>query len=389
MPKVLVVSHAIVTAINRNVYRLLQDKGWQVEMLMPEVLLSHSKPIAAQPAREGDPPIHLRKMIGTNLRLYSYEGLEEVLDEVSPDVVFLDNDPVSKLAMQIGSWCKKNNKKLVCQSCENLPFTFTPSIKRNGWKSVPAILVKLFMAHQAKSKVDAVLTINKDGKKIFEDFGFKYVVQTPLGFDPAIFRPNNEAKTAIKEKLQLNDTTVLAYYGRIVPEKGIHLLLEALAQLKHHQWKLLLDQFDMDASPYHQQVALLIERHDLKDHIIYIHANHTEIASYMAATDLTILPSITTSRWMEQYGRVIPEAMACGSMTAVSDSGSLPDLTNNHAIVFKQNNIPSLVKAVESFLISPTSFEAKAKEGANYVQEQLSIPAQVNVLDTVLRKCIQ
>jgi glycosyltransferase involved in cell wall biosynthesis len=389
MPKVLVVSHAIVTAINRNVYKLLQDKGWQVEMLMPDVLLSHSKPIAAQPAREGDPKIHLRKMTGTNLRLYSYEGLDRLLDEVKPDAVFLDNDPVSKLAIQIGAWCRKNNKKLLCQSCENLPFTFMASVKRNGWSNAPAAIIKLLMAYQAKNKVDAVLTINKDGKKIFEDFGFKYVVQTPLGFDPAIFKLNNEAKTAIKEKLQLNGIPVLAYFGRMVQEKGIHLLLEALAQLKHHQWKLLLDQFDMDATPYHQQIASLIEKHGLQNRIIYIHANHNEIANYMAATDLTILPSITTSRWMEQYGRVVPEAMACGSMVAVSDSGSLPDLTNSHAIVFKQNNIPSLVQAIERFLANPESFLTKAKEGANYVQEQLSIPAQVKVLDTVLRKCIQ
>ncbi|GIU70073.1 MAG: hypothetical protein KatS3mg002_1309 [Candidatus Woesearchaeota archaeon] len=49
---------------------------------------------------------------------------------------------------------------------------------------------------------------------------------------------------------------------------------------------------------------------------------------------------------MEQYGRVVPEAMACGALTIVSNTGALPELLNKNGWVFKQGDIHELYKTL-------------------------------------------
>jgi len=44
----------------------------------------------------------------------------------------------------------------------------------------------------------------------------------------------------LRAKLGLQDSIVVGYVGRLVPEKGLRILLDALDQLRSLPWKLLL-----------------------------------------------------------------------------------------------------------------------------------------------------
>src|ERR1700730_3849607 len=114
MIDILVISHACFTAINRNVYHIFQKDGWKLELVIPETLQFPSGTRRADPPQQEDPVIHYLRLKGTNPRIYAFEGLKEILEQTTPKIIILDNDPVSRLALELGRWCKKTNAYLYC-----------------------------------------------------------------------------------------------------------------------------------------------------------------------------------------------------------------------------------------------------------------------------------
>ncbi len=137
MVDLIVISHACFMAINRRVYQLFGEDGWNLELVVPQSLNFPAGNRNAQPAAAGDPPIHYLPLRGDNPRTYAFEGLTELLEQKKPAIVLLDNDPVSRLAGDTGKWCRGNQAKLFCISNENLPLGIPDAIRRRGIKESP------------------------------------------------------------------------------------------------------------------------------------------------------------------------------------------------------------------------------------------------------------
>jgi len=374
-------------AINRNVYHLFMKDGWNVEIVAPMHLNFPSGRKASEPRRESDPLIHFLKLNGNNPRTYLFEGLEKILDEKKPRTVLLDNDPVSRLAILTGKWCKKNNARLYCISNENLPIDILSSIKRRGWKTIPNVIAKRFLLINTKKILSGVFTLSNDGKQIFINEGYKQVEWMPLGFDPAHFHPDQNAREIIRVKLGLT-TKVIAYFGRLTKEKGVHLLIKALGQLNGSEWLLMMDNFDEYASDYNKEIHKLLKEVDIMNRVVFINPSHYEIANYMNAVDLVVIPSVSSPYWKEQYGRVAAESMACGKLVVASDSGALPQLINKYGILFPEGDLKALKTILFNFLSGRMSEYnlPDTKEIANYALRELSIDSQKKVLIQSFKK---
>ena len=234
MIDIVAISHACFMAINRNIYHLLSNEGLSIELVVPESLNFPTGLKNAEDRTDLDPKIHYLKLKGNNPRTYLYNGLKDVLNKKQPKIIMLDNDPVSLLAFLLGRWCKENNSFLFCISNENLSLDIFSSFKRRGFANLPSAIIKRIILNKTKHLVDVLFCINSSGKKIFRNEGFKDVMQIPLGFDSNYFYPDFNKRTEIRSKLGINKT-VIAYFGRTIEEKGIHLLIEAL-----HGWSLAL-----------------------------------------------------------------------------------------------------------------------------------------------------
>ncbi len=380
MIDLLVVSHACFMAINRNVYQLFLNDGKKVELVVPSTLNFPSGKKQAEPKRDTDPPIHYLALTNDNPRTYLFDGLDRVLEQLKPKIILLDNDPVSRLALVLGKWAKKNNAKLYCISCENLPLDIVSTFKRRGWASLPAALVKRILLHRTKKVVDGVLTINSDGKKIFAEEGYNNVQRMPLGFDPHYFFPDDKAAKTLRNQLGV-DKKVIAYFGRLTPEKGVHILIKALEGLLSYEWVLMMDDFDEYASAYNKEIHSLMKEAKLLDRTVFISPNHFEVAGYMNAADIIVVPSVSAPNWKEQYGRVAAEAMACGKKVVASDSGALPELLNGNGWLFAEGNIDDLRQVLVRVLTTDHNGSEKAGEAiAAYAKKELSIFRQKEVL---------
>ena len=90
-----------------------------------------------------------------------------------------------------------------------------------------------------------------------------------------------------------------------------------------------------------------------------------------------MLPSVSRPNWIEQFGRVLPEAMACETPVIGSSSGEIPHVIADAGLVFQEGNGQELVACVRQLLDDPELYARLATKGRqrvleNYTQEQIA-----------------
>jgi glycosyltransferase involved in cell wall biosynthesis len=63
---------------------------------------------------------------------------------------------------------------------------------------------------------------------------------------------------------------------------------------------------------------------------------------FYQSLDALVLPSRSTPSWIEQFGRVLIEAMACGIPCVGSDSGEIPHVLGDAGLVFREGDSAAL-----------------------------------------------
>jgi glycosyltransferase involved in cell wall biosynthesis len=311
------------------------------------------------------------------------------LAEFRPDAILVEADPISWLSVSLARWARKHGAKCLCLSVDNLDFGVLPHLRRTGIGSLPQIIVKNALHVAACRLVDVVFTISADGTAIFRKRGYRKVVQVPLGFDPTLFRLDPEARARTRRRLGIPDEAIVfGYFGRIVPEKGVHLIIEALARLNDAQsgkrdWRLLLDKFDPNT--YTQQIDDMIERTGVAQRTIRFEASHDEIADFMRATDVLLLASLTTRKMVEQYGRVVPEAMACGVLAIVSDSGAPKELVGDCGVVLPEGNVDQLVAAISAVLHDNEQYGGMRASSVDRAKSHYTVQRRADIYHETLR----
>jgi len=383
----LIISHAGIKQINRAVYRHLSNTFQQLNVVIPQsLILSSGKRIEAEPALSDDPRLIPLELIGRNPRTYYYPKMAEILNQIRPEVILLENDPVSRLGFSVSSWCNNNQALLVCQSYENFSRGPLSSFRQRGLlgllKNIPIHLLNFYMARH----VDAMLVINNDGELIFRNYGYRQVIRMPLGYDPSVFYMNESKRADYRTKLLVkNDEVLIAYFGRLVEQKGVHLLIEALSTMMGLRWRLLLDHAHDSSDGYVQRIQNLIAQYKLTERVTYFEADHFEIANYMRAADVMVAPSLTTPNFKEQYGRAVQEAMACGCVCLAADSGHLPDLLGNRMLIFEENNVAQIVGKLTDLALSAAKRNAFSKELSERARRYLTTQEQARVMLSILQ----
>ena len=371
---ILVISSACHTSINRSVYKKMYSMGHNVTIIIPQKTKFNNVFRSPDPIEPDDPPIiFLKTIFSFNPRLQLYNGLIQKLILTKPEIVLLDLDPLCLQAFILGILCKINKIKFFAISCENIPINFLESVKRRGLFSTPALLVKLFLKLTNKKLLTGVFTINNEGTEIYKDFGFNNVIKIPLGFDSKHFKIDPALRKNIKLQYDFKGITI-AYFGRFVYEKGIHILINLLSALKEFEWILVMDEFKDYKTNYITDIKSSINSNSLQSRVKFINPNHKEIGPFINAIDKVIVPSLSTNTWVKQYGRIIPEALACGKLIIASNSGAIPMLFNNHGILFKEGDTNGLTKILKNIFIN-NKFISNVNEFdlSDYAYKKLSI----------------
>lgn len=123
----------------------------------------------------------------------------------------------------------------------------------------------------------------------------------------------------------------IGFAGRLAPEKGISVLLEALDMLPS-------DIRLFTAGSGEEDVMRSLEAHPRVHHMGLLPG----LSELFSEIDLLIVPSLTTPTWREQFGRVIAEAFSCGTPVVGSDSGAIPEVVGNGGLIYPERSAKRL-----------------------------------------------
>ncbi|MGH6649805.1 MAG: glycosyltransferase [Sphingopyxis sp.] len=382
-PRLLAISLSCHEPVNRALFREIGALGIPVHLVVPRrhFVGGQWRDTPDFPPENYD--LTLLDLTGTNQRTHTLQGVQAVVDAFQPTHIYCDSDPASMMVRQAKQVAP--NAKLWSLTAENMPQSLGSDLKKAAETRNPAgiasALVKTWLRRSARRKVDRVLTLSQDGTALIEKMGLT-ATQVPLGFDPRLFQPLPEAERAVvRAELGLT-RPVIAYFGRQTPEKGIHILIDALDRIRDRPWQFLIDDF-IGASGYTAQLQAQIERLGLSDRVIFFESKHEDMARYMNAADIVVLPSLSTPKWKEQYGRVIQEVMACGRTMVGSRSGAIPEVMGGQGHLFDEGDVEGLATLLGDLLDKGQYADEAARA---YALARLSVNRQAEIMADLLRR---
>jgi glycosyltransferase involved in cell wall biosynthesis len=118
---------------------------------------------------------------------------------------------------------------------------------------------------------------------------------------------------------------------------------------------------------------------------------HAEVPGYLITVDVLVLPSITTKRWREQFGRALIEAMACEIPVVGTDSGEIPNLIRETGggLVVPEGQPSDLADAILRLIGNPSLSRSLAQRGHAAVLRRYSLEAVSDRLEGILRKTVR
>lgn len=384
--KLLAVSTSAWNKNNREFYRRISNKNLEVKLIVPKFWNFGKGIVDAKISNEKQINLQFLKPTNFHQRLFYLRGIFKLINKYKPNVIFYEGDPASLMCLVLGLLAIINKAKFTAISCENLMQTPIATMKREGIKSIFSSFVKFTLIIMTKPMINDLLVINNGGYNCFKKLNFKSVIKTPLGFNESTFYINEKTRKNIRLKNSISDSTfVISYFGRVVHEKGVHLIVEALKNLNFKNWIFLIDDFSGYRNDYFDKIYKSLKTYNILDKTIFFRANHTEIADYMNAADISILASIKTKKWIEQYGRVVPEAMACGNRVLISNKGAQTQFFPND-YPFKFSEVSELKDLIEVSYQDFKNDNIDKYKISDYSIKNFSISNQVDIYNNILSK---
>jgi glycosyltransferase involved in cell wall biosynthesis len=157
---------------------------------------------------------------------------------------------------------------------------------------------------------------------------------------------------------------VVGYLGRLVPQKGVLDLVEALALLPPHTRLRLIGD-----GVLRTQIADRAAELGLRERVELV-AWTNDVPAELRRLDALALPSRTTPTWKEQFGRILIEAMSCGVPVVGSSSGEIPQVVGDGGLIYPEGDVAALAAALRR-LESDTPLRAElGRRGRSRVLER-------------------
>lgn len=162
----------------------------------------------------------------------------------------------------------------------------------------------------------------------------------------------------------------LALVGRMVPEKGVCDAVRVLAGL-HVGMAVDVELVLAGSGPELTGAMALAKELGVDDRLEHRPWLATsELAQLYRQTHVVLAPSRSTATWAEQFGRMIVEGQASGCVVVGYESGSIPEVGGDPALLVPEGDVNSLAQAAALVLSDPEEFKVRRRSGLALARER-------------------
>ncbi len=318
--KVLMVSKACyLAAYRKKLVEMASLPGVDLTLIAPPYWRMGERRALLEPGETAGYRMQVENpFLNGHFHIHFYPQLGRLLGQLRPDLLHIDEEPYDLVTYLAVRSAIRRGVKTVFFTWQNLWRQFPP----------PFGLMERYVLRRSQGAV----TGNAEALGILRRKGYTGQMATipQFGVDPEVFRP--------PERSRQPRSFTIGFAGRMVREKGLHVLLEAVAGLQG-DWRLLL----VGDGPLRQEVEGQAERLGIGSRIVFPGSFASgDMPAQYAEMDALVVPSLTIPRWKEQFGRVIIEAMACGVPVVGSDSGEIPNVIGDAGLVCPEGDSVAL-----------------------------------------------
>lgn len=219
----------------------------------------------------------------------------------------------------------------------------------------------IMKGEQAAAKyADEIIVLSKSVQDYFMELYGRRTTFIPNGVEEAKQLPPD----VIRTKWGLDKDDYILYLGRIVPEKGIHYLIEAYKELDTDK-KLVIAGGSSDTDEYFNKIQDMAAGND---NIIFTgFVQGPTLEELYSNAYIYCLPSD-----LEGMPLSLLEAMSYGNACLTSDIPECADVISDKGMTFKKGDVKSLAKCLSELMDDKAAVEAYKAQAATYITEEFN-----------------
>ena len=297
------------------------------------------------------------------------QRLGEIIQQTKPDVIHAHSPVLNALPSQWVGW--RLNLPVVYE----MRASWEDAAVDHGTTVEGSLRYRISRALEsfALKRADHITTICEGlrGDILSRGIPAERITVIPNAVDASSFRFGVEADPALRQRLGLNDATVIGFAGSFYGYEGLDLLLEAARRLlpKHPNLRVLL----VGGGPQEAALKAQAESNGLKDRVIFAgRVPHADVQRYYELIDVLAYPRLAI-RLTELVTPLKPlEAMAQGRMFVASDVGGHRELIRHGetGFLFPAGDAAALESAIYTVLAKRDAWPRIKAQARRFVEQE-------------------
>jgi glycosyltransferase involved in cell wall biosynthesis len=353
--RVLRIAHASLTPVLRARERALARLFPEIDLEVVTTTRWREAEVEVEAVADDLFPVAMvRPLLSKHIQLFAYDPRPVIsaLRRHRPHLIDLCHEPYSVACAEVLTLASlyAPGATIVAQACQNIFRNYPVPFR--------------WFERRALRRIAGVYVCSETVREVLVAKGFrKPVTIIPFGVNTEAFSRDRMAEG------DPNQPLTIGFVGRMLPGKGLNVLSQALELLASEKWNLLV----VGDGPERASFERSLSTRGLLDRARFTGAvSYEQVPEFFKQIDLLVMPTETTERIREQFGRVLIEAMAGCIPVIGSTCGAIPEVIADAGLVFPEGDAPALAEAMRRMLSDAELRERCAMLGKARVEENYS-----------------
>jgi glycosyltransferase involved in cell wall biosynthesis len=353
--RVLRIAHASLTPVLRERERALARLFPEIDLEVVTTTRWREAEVDVEAVADDLFPVTMaRPLFSKHIQLFAYDPrpIIAALRRHRPRLIDLSHEPYSVACAEVLTLCSlyAPHATVVMQACQNIYRNYPVPFR--------------WFERRALKRVAAMHTCSETVREVLLAKGFKKPVAIiPFGVNTDAFSKSHMAER------DSNQPLTIGFVGRMLPGKGLNLLSQALGLLDLEKWNLLV----VGDGPERASFESALAARGLSARARFTGAvSYEQVPEFFKQIDVLVMPTETTERIREQFGRVLVEAMAGYIPVIGSTCGAIPEVIADAGLVFPEGDVQALAESIRRMLTDAELRERCAMLGKTRVEENYS-----------------